>query len=396
VFYIFKRSLIAFVFLLTITSSILPTISEAANEFTADEIYDPFNLITTPLHYVAADNSIELSISGTEAVKVYYASMDATYTTATTDKEEYPSDYGWNYFNGMGFNCNTNYKGVLYNASGDVLVRVKINITGLVNPVCDATQGGVGDDGKGMGGNTPCDSCAVFDCPGWSQYMSKLDEIKSSIPPAPNWGNVADTFRDSIAPQIKSDLNDLLGRAPDLPQDPSQPQGPDLPQAPDQPSGLDDRGITQPTGNEDAGLGGAGFDQNDIKNGAPTIPERADPTGGFKIDNPVDGLPSQDEFIKNAPIEGEVPLPSDPKDPENLSPSPNEGDNITPGDPTEIPNHSPSDPTEQDNPFPSPGDDNNTAPIPGGDNSTAPLPGNDGSTAPIPGDDNSTAPIPGN
>lgn len=261
--------------------------------------------------------------------------------------------------------------------------------------------------GSGGSGDSGCIGCDLFNCPGWSQYMGKLDEIKSAIPPAPNWQQVANTFRDTIAPRIINDLDNLLGRAP------SSPGAPNAPSAPALPSDLDDRGLTAPTGQEAPGLDDSTFSGDDIKNGAPKIPEREDPTGGFEINDPISGLPTQDEFTANQPNEGEAPLPTDPKDPDNFAPnppegdniaptpsegdntapSPNEGDNYTPPNPSEPENMAPADPTEPENIAPTPGDTTGTAPIPS-ESGTAPIPGDTNGSAPIPSE-SGTAPLPG-
>lgn len=259
------------------------------------------------------------------------------------------------------------------------------------------TDPGGGDGGTDPGGSEECDSCSVLDCPKWDDHMKQLEDIKNKIPPPPNWQEVADTFRDTIAPRIKDDLEQLLGRAPSSPGAPARPTPPALP------SDLDDRGISAPTGQEAPGLDGATFDSDDIKSGAPKIPEREDPTGGFKINDPIGGLPSQEEFIENAPVEGEAPLPADPKDPDNfapkppegdnIAPSPNEGENYTPPNPSEPENKAPADPTELENIAPTPGDTTGTAPLPN-ESGAAPIPGDTNGTAPLP-NESGTAPLPG-
>lgn len=275
--------------------------------------------------------------------------------------------------------------------------------TGTTGYQGDATSSSGTSSGGTSGGSTStdCQACQVFSCPGWVQYMGEISDIKNAIPPPPNWGDVAGTFRDTIVPAVISDLRDMLGSAPDLPSPPQQP------------SGVDDRGITAPTGQQAPGLDNSGFSDGDIKDQAPKIPERSDPTGGFKINNPIDSLPSQDDFIKNSPIEGYNSTPANPTEGDNVAPTPSEGDNAAPT-PSEGVNTAPT-PSEGGNTAPTPSEGNNTAPTPtegdnvaptpsGGDNTaplpnesgTAPLPGQDNSTAPIPGPDNSTAPLPGN
>jgi hypothetical protein len=279
----------------------------------------------------------------------------------------------------------------------------------LTTPTTADGSGGTGSTGfdgvdPGTGGGTTtdpadCPECAVLNCPQWDEYMGKVDEIISKIPPVPNWDEIAKNFRDTIAPQIKKDLQDVLGSAP-------APSSPQVPGVPAQLDDLNDRGITAPTGNEAPGLGDSTFDENAIKNGAEVIQERQDPTGGFTINDPLGGLPSQEEFEKNLPTpetgeapnppEKDIPAPADPTEGDNHAPNPTEGDNHAPN-PTEGDNHAPN-PTEGDNQAPTPGGtsgDFDTAPIPGDNGGTAPIP-NESGTAPIPDPTNETAPIPGN
>lgn len=242
---------------------------------------------------------------------------------------------------------------------------------------------GNGDGSGGSGGG--CDSCAILECPGWSDYMDKLDDIKKAIPAAPNWDKVADTFRDSIAPKIKSDLSDVLGKAPTPPAAPSKPS------KPSKPNDLDDNGIKAPEGNEIPK--GGDFDQDKIKNEAPKIEEREDPTGGFEINNPIDSLPSQDEFKDNVPDEGEAKLPEDPEELENKAPIPPEKENEAPV-PDEKENAAPK-PDEEPNKAPSPSEGENKAPTPTEDPTPAPKPDESENKAPTPSDGGATAPVPG-
>lgn len=244
-------------------------------------------------------------------------------------------------------------------------------------------------DGSGGGSTTDPGTDPTQPPPGWEEHMDKLDQIINKIPPPPNWQEVAETFRDTIAPRIKDDLADLLGSAPEPPSDLVYPG------TPSDSDNLNDNGFKSktPTGTEAEGLGEAGFSSDDIKNGAPTIQERPDPnTDGFKIDDPLGGLPSQEEFMSN------LPTPE-----EGISPNPDEQDLPAPAAPEEGENISPI-PDDTGAEAPTPGDDGATAPIPddGGatapipsDEATAPIPGDDGAAFPIPGATNETAPIPG-
>lgn len=254
-------------------------------------------------------------------------------------------------------------------------------------------EGETGSGGDTGGGDTgggeedSCDSCAVLDCPKWDEHMKKINEIAAKIPPVPDWDKVAKTFRDTIAPQVKKDLEDTIGKAPSPPATPSppavnKPNKPSAPSAPSQPGDLDDRGIKAPTGNEAPGLDDSTFTEDDIKDESTKIKEREDSSGGFKINDPINALPSQDEFMENLPspetgqsknpAEQDLPSPSAPEEQENAAPRP----------------------VERDNSAPTPGGTGATAPIPGDSNNSAPIP-NEGATAPIPDRTNETAPIPG-
>lgn len=323
----------------------------------------------------------------------------------------------------MYFNCN-GVRTVTFYKNGATVGYLKVEITDMSKPCTDNND----DNDNGSGGNNgSCSSCDIMSCPGWSDYMGKLDDIKNAIPPAPNWSQVADTFRDKIAPQIKQDLSDLLGKAPNPPSAPSKPNKPNMP------SGLDDGGLKAPTGND---VPSFNFDENDIKNGAQKIPEREDPTGGgFDILDPIGGLPSQDDFKNNIPKEGNVAIPKPPEElenpvpvppekeniapkpeeQENVAPKPNEGSNVAPKPdegsniapkpeeqeniapkPNESDNVAPK-PEEQENVAPKPNEGNNIAPTPGkGENSPIPLPGKqENDRPPIPGGGNSSYPVPG-
>lgn len=220
----------------------------------------------------------------------------------------------------------------------------------------DGGDNGGGED-SGEGGNDgSCGACKVLECPGWNEYMDKIDDIAGKIPPPPNWDDVAGKFRDTIVPKVIDDLGDLLGRAPAKPTPP-----PALPSN-------DDHGINnnRPSMQDTPNI--PQFDADDIKNGAPPIPEREDPTGGFDlIDNPMDTLP-------DAPI----------------NPKPGETD---PGE------WGQNKPKEDSNPFPFPEDQGEpnigTPPKPSDNGASPPTPGGNVGNAPIPGGDYGTPPSTG-
>lgn len=223
------------------------------------------------------------------------------------------------------------------------------------------------DDGGGSGGDTggggsDCIGCGVFSCPGWEDYMGELDAIRTAIPPAPNWQQVSETFRDTIVPRMINDLGNLLGEAPTPPPDPPQ-----LPE-------LDDRGISDeiPVMNNIPGLDAAQFDSDDIKDEAPVIHFREDPTGGFNLmQDPVDSLP--DFPTNNFPVPGQTDAGewgrNTPDIPYNPFPdSPEDSGSVEIGTP------------------PAPGDSGATPPMPGDDTGTPPVPGDNTGSPPSPGD----------
>lgn len=100
--------------------------------------------------------------------------------------------------------------------------------------------------------------CCIFECPGWEEYLGFLS------------GTIVGS---ASAPPV-----------PDLP-------APDIPNIFDVLNDVDERHPMKPTGTEDPNLGTSSFDENDIKNNAPEIEFREDPTGGFDIVNPLETLP---------------------------------------------------------------------------------------------------------
>lgn len=346
-----------------------PTISSAYSIISSS---DPGGVLKGSPFYYAEKDEVRIEYIGSSVTNTTWDFVE-TGTGRTFSKDlSAPSGY---WYKASGFTCIGTYDVKIKDSSGKILATVKIKIDqgDLTSPKCESDAAGDTtdeEDPEKQPGEMDCTMCDLFQCPGWGDFMGQLDQIKAAIPPVPNWPVVADTFKDSIAPQIKQDMAELIGTAPE-PVMPTLPKPPDLPT---EPIMLEDvrANIELPTGKEAPGLEESTFTEDDIKTSAPVIQEREDPTGGFKIDNPIDMLPSQDEFTKNAPVEGVAPLPGNPKDPENIAP--------TPGDTNDT--------------APIPGDTGDSAPIPGNTNNTAPIP-NEGGKAPIPGDDKQfTAPIP--
>jgi len=246
-----------------------------------------------------------------------------------------------------------------------------------------------GDSGGGSGGgNQTCtisNPCAVFECPEWDTYMSKISQIANSIPQMPNWNIVAGTFADEIAPRVKSDMTNLFNNtmAPRLKADMTDAmnsvfgKSPSLPSAPDMPELMKDLDLDAPTGEEADGLGESTFTKDDLKNDAEKIKVRDDPTGGFDINNPLDDLD---------------PPKLTPNEPNNDAPVPKEPENNTPIPTDELPE--PPTPTEQENKAPTPKDESAKPPVPSESSGSPPIPSDSQGSPPVPSDGDWKVPIP--
>lgn len=243
-----------------------------------------------------------------------------------------------------------------------------------------------GDSGSG-GGDQTCtiaNPCAVFQCPAWDDYMSKINQIANSIPKPPNWSVVAGTFADEIAPRVKADMKDLFNNtmAPRLKSDMEDVLGkaPDLPSAPDMPQLGEDIDLSPPEGKEAEGLGDSTFTKDDLENESEKIKVRDDPTGGFDINNPLDDLD---------------PPKLTPNEPSNDAPVPKEPENNTPMPTDELP----APPTPKDEEAakpPVPSESSGSPPIPSDQQGSPPIPNNDGGSVPIPSGGNMGFPMPSN
>ena len=305
---------------------------------------DPGGILKGSPYYNATKDEIRMDyVSG----KVSHVTL--VFNGTTTRNFDAPSGQ---HFVASGLTCVGVYDVTARDGASTVLATysVRIDDGDLSSPKCDSSS-------AADTGTQDCDLCKLFSCPGWDEYMGKMDQISSAIPPPPNWGEVADTFRDSIAPRLVSDMEDMLGTAPDPP-----PDEPEL-------GGIDDRGIndSQPNMQDVPGLNDAGFSADDIKNQAPVIKENPDPTDGFDLSvDPIGSLPAAPENPKpgatdaggwggNKPSGNDVPFPGAPKE---------QGGDVT------------SPPTPKGSATP---------PIPGGDSGSAPKPGGDAGPAPTPG-----------
>lgn len=145
------------------------------------------------------------------------------------------------------------------------------------------------DPGKEEGGGEGCGICKIFECPGWGEYLGTLYDVASfavgDVEPPP----VPDLPRPQT-PNIFDILNDVEQRNP-----------------------------AKPTGQD--GIGDTPFDATDVKNSAPEIPVREDPTGGFNIVDPLTTLPEdgstapkpENEQLQYPGGSGKPPLEGVPK-----------------------------------------------------------------------------------
>lgn len=218
-------------------------------------------------------------------------------------------------FRSYGLTCNTNYTSELYDASGTLIAKQKLRVTGLVNPSCDSSAEANNNDTAyphpdGPGPSGDCDICNKLGGIG-----DKLDGIAGKIPPPPNWQEVANTMRDTIVPKLVNDtknmLDDLLGRAPDL------PPMPDLPEPPpdidvDEPSAkLPDPTVDLPDESQDNN-----FDAGDVIEGADEL-EYEEPEENAAFDLSVDP-------VKNLDDPGQPPEPKEMDDPGKPDKAPKE------------------------------------------------------------------------
>jgi hypothetical protein len=316
--------------------------------------------------------------SGTSVNRLKYQSWTDGFGTMVTEKIADADADGQPYMTGVNFTCNTSYRVYIYDANHDQIGFMELVVDDLTNPTCDS-GGNAGEEPTPEPDPGTGDCGCVIDIPGWDNMMTKLDEIKSAIPPAPDWQQVANTMRDTIVPAFRSEMEDMLGTAPEPPEPPifNNPIT---------------GGIDEPTGSLPADFEESGFTANDLKADAEEIQFQEDPSGGFELLDPVGSLPTQEEFKKNIPAEQDLQAPEVP-DVSGTAPEPPTQENIAPT-PPDVTGTAPS-PSEEDNIAPSPTEGENVAPTPGDTTGTAPLPGDDSGTAPVPSEDLTTAPLPG-
>jgi len=283
-----------------------------------------------------------------------------------------------------------------------------------------------GSGGSSDGGNQTCtitNSCDVFQCPEWATYMSKINQIASSMPEMPNWDTVAGTFANKIAPAVKSDMEEVVTNtlaprlksdmqdlfnntmAPRLKEDTKDAinetlgKAGDLPSAPEMPTLQNDLDLSPPEGQEAEGLGDSTFTEDEIKDEALEIEEREDPTGGFVIDNPLESMPDVEvhepaEQPAEAPIpQQEEPAAPTPKEDTAETPIPEEQPAAAPTPELEVPEAPPM-PEIPEAEAPTPEVPEGEAPVPDSNDWSTPIPGNDDWQAPMPDDGGFDVPIP--
>lgn len=338
------------------------------------------NVIAGAPYFDSSNNRYTIDFVGTSVSKIVLQSWSDGFGSMGTEKTVIASDYGYTYMTGMNFTCNTSYKTFLYNSSNALVGTIDVVVSGLDRPSCTSDGSGMGEEPE----EKTCDACAVFACPGWSEYMGQLEDIKNAIPPAPDWTAI---IGETSTPSL-----------------PDMPNAPNFPSAPSQPGGLDDGGFSAPEGGLPDGFGDSGFNSGDIKNGAPVIGENTDPTGGFEIGDPLD-LPSQEEFMDNAIGQEPVDSPDNPVEP--IITFPNiDYENAPGGDGSDFEEPTFEEPTFEDPTFEdliinfpdidysqpptsSGGDGGSVAPLP------SPTPVDGSNEAPVPGQPgNYTSPIP--
>lgn len=149
-----------------------------------------------------------------------------------------------------------------------------------------------GTGGEEGGEEEGCGLCDIFECPGWDAYLSTLYSV------------AAFAVGDVEPPPV-----------PDLPK-------PNPPNIFNILKYVDERNPAKPTGQD--GMGNTPFEANDVKNNAPDIPVRDDPTGGFNIIDPLTTLP-KDGSTAPKPTEQleSIPYPGGSDGGKEVVPKPN-------------------------------------------------------------------------
>jgi len=246
-----------------------------------------------------------------EVKTVIYTSFRNDFTEVITEKEFTSKRYGGNhkydYFTGIGLSCNAEYTVQIYDSTDTLVTFLKLKISNLANPSCNSELSGdyVGTD-EDPSGNV----CIVCEC--LESIGEKIDAISSLIPPAPNWNEVATTFKDTIIPPLMNDLKNYIGTVGTPP-----PTPPPMEE-------LNDHNIMErlPEFQEVPELESSGFTSDDIKEQAPIIEEKPDNSGGFDLSqNPLETLPEVPQTIIPNQTENKSWM-NTPNEPTNDFPAP--------------------------------------------------------------------------
>ncbi|MEC0003381.1 hypothetical protein P4L06_28900 [Bacillus cereus] len=221
-----------------------------------------------------------------------------------------------------------------------------------------------------------------------NEIGGKVDKVGDKIPPPPDWNKVADTFVDKISPQLKKDLKDVFGEAPDPPSPPPLPPETDT-------KGLDKY---EPDFKENKELKESGFTADDIKDGAEEIKFNKDDSGGFDIKDPIGSLP---DVPKELPKPGETKesewsknKPKNPEPTEKPIPKPPDDKPITDKPKPNVDTGKPPKPNVDTGGFPKPKPDGGEPPKPNVDTGTPPKPNVDTGKPPKPNTDGGNPPKP--
>ncbi|WP_458414558.1 hypothetical protein ACNQFZ_06740 [Schinkia sp. CFF1] len=248
-------------------------------------------------------------------------------------------------------NCNGEFVFKFYDINGNIVGSEdgqKFTLTEIKQPSvnCGAgndtggTEEPPPDDGGGTtdpppSGGIECPGCEMFECPGWDEYMGKINDIIDGFP----------SITEAIADQTDTIKNEIVGQPPSLPSAPSDPA----------PVDTYDFENSAPEMIENPDLGDSGFTSTDIENDAPEIQFNDDPTGGFDIKDPVEALP-------DPPTEYPIPGETDAGEWEH-----NPTDEVEKPQPPIVELH-------PFTPYPLPSDEGTAPPSPGDGGGSAPVP----------------------
>ncbi|MFC4323685.1 hypothetical protein [Litchfieldia salsa] len=319
-----KVSLFLIIFMIVWTTSVSAT---SVTSVTYDSVNDRIRL--------------EVASSGYNKYKIIqYNTSDQLISTNTYDNTQ----------DVLYILCNGRADFEFYSLDGSITSTDSATFTGIKSEASACFPSG--DTSESTSG---CIGCDVFNCPGWDEYMSKVNQIIGAIPPPPDWNAISVTMSDAIVPRLVNDIDSMLGRAPSTPNVPSQistpskPTTPSNPVAPSQPEVIVDT-PEEPTMNTVPNLKESGFDKTKIESEAPVIEFREDPTGGFEINDPLTSLPelpTNDFPVPNSTDAGvweehkpipptlETPLPKEVEEVPVVGPSPTPStETISPPTPT--------------------------------------------------------------